>query len=116
MPMDRLLTRMMREYEQCSSVFDLPVSRGFFGSADHDFTVAFHGRPASSPLGPAAGPQSQMAQNIVLAWLGGSRIMELKTVQVLDELKIARPCIDMRNLRLKSSITMPKPFLKTGIC
>lgn len=57
--------------------------------------MSFHGRRASTPLGPAAGPQSQMAQNIVLCWLSGSRVMELKTVQVLDELPIPRPCIDM---------------------
>jgi putative selenate reductase len=39
-----------------------------------------------------------MAQNIVLAWLGGSRLFELKTVQVLDDLDIARPCIDMQTI------------------
>ncbi len=39
-----------------------------------------------------------MAQNIVLAWLGGSRLFELKTVQVLDELDIERPCIDMQTI------------------
>jgi len=37
-------------------------------------------------------------QNIVLSWLGGSRIIELKTVQILDELKIPRPCIDIANV------------------
>ena len=60
--------------------------------------MAFHGGRASSPLGPAAGPHSQLAQNIVLSWLGGSRIIELKTVQILDQLVIPRPCIDMRNV------------------
>ncbi|GIT62831.1 MAG: hypothetical protein Ct9H300mP21_03770 [Pseudomonadota bacterium] len=39
-----------------------------------------------------------MAQNLVLSWLGGSRIMELKTVQILDELEIPRPCIDMQTV------------------
>ena len=39
-----------------------------------------------------------MAQNLVLAWLGGSRILELKTVQVLDDLKIGRPCIDAQTV------------------
>jgi putative selenate reductase len=34
----------------------------------------------------------------VLAWLAGARIIELKTVQVLDELKIPRPCIDATNV------------------
>ena len=31
-------------------------------------------------------------------WLGGARIIELKTVQILDELKIPRPCIDAANV------------------
>ena len=60
--------------------------------------MEFLGRPAATVVGPAAGPHSQMAQNIVLAWLGGSRLMELKTVQILDELEIGRPCIDMETI------------------
>jgi putative selenate reductase len=39
-----------------------------------------------------------MAQNIVLGWLAGARVFELKTVQVLDDLDIARPCIDMQTV------------------
>ena len=39
-----------------------------------------------------------MAQNLVLAWLAGSRILELKTVQQNDRLVIPRPCIDARNV------------------
>ena len=39
-----------------------------------------------------------MAQNIVLSWLGGGRTFELKTIQILDELDIERPCIDMENV------------------
>lgn len=46
-------------------------------------------------IGPAAGPHTQMAQTIVLAWLGGARVFELKTVHALDDLEIARPRIDM---------------------
>ena len=60
--------------------------------------MTFHGSPAANPLGPAAGPQDQMAQNIVLAWLAGSRILELKTVQVNDRLVLPRPCIDATNV------------------
>ena len=60
--------------------------------------MEFHGHRAATPLGPAAGPHGQLAQNIALSWLGGSRIIELKTVQILDELKIPRPCIDAANV------------------
>ncbi|OGS01896.1 MAG: hypothetical protein A2V88_12980 [Elusimicrobia bacterium RBG_16_66_12] len=97
-PFGRLLSRMFREIELKDAVFDLPRRAFFTGDPAKDFSVRFHGRTASSPLGPAAGPHTQLAQNIVLAWLGGARVFELKTVQVLDRLKIPRPCIDMRNV------------------
>ncbi|MEM7166164.1 MAG: 4Fe-4S dicluster domain-containing protein [Planctomycetota bacterium] len=90
-----LARRMFRELEEADSIFDLPRKRFFLGSPEHDYSRTFHGLRAGSPFGPAAGPQSQLAQNIVLSWLGGGRIMELKTVQVMDELEIPRPCIDM---------------------
>ena len=63
-----------------------------------DLSVRFHDRVAGNASGPASGPQSQMAQNLVLSWLAGGRIMELKTVQVNDELKISRPCIEAANV------------------
>lgn len=54
-------------------------------------------QPIATPFGVAAGPHSQMAQNIIAAWLCGTRYIELKTVQTLDELKISKPCIDMQD-------------------
>ena len=50
---------------------------------------------AANPIGPAAGPHTQLAQNIALGWLAGARIFELKTVQINDRLTLSRPCIDM---------------------
>ncbi|MBI4248498.1 MAG: glutamate synthase [Elusimicrobia bacterium] len=97
-PFGKLLKRMFRELELKGSIFDLPLRQCFLGDPAKDFSVKFHGLPASTPYGPAAGPHSQLAQNIVLSWLGGSRIIELKTVQINDELKIPRPCIDMHNV------------------
>jgi putative selenate reductase len=94
-PFDRLVTRMFRELERDRAIFDLEADRFYRGDATRDLSVAFHGHAASTPLGPAAGPHSQLAQNIVLSFLGGARVMELKTVQIQDELKIPRPCIDM---------------------
>jgi putative selenate reductase len=35
-----------------------------------------------------------MAQNIVASWLVGARLIELKTIQTLDELDVNKPCID----------------------
>jgi putative selenate reductase len=97
-PLDLLLTRAFLEYRQEAKIFDLPAAKFFRGVPGLDFSVSFHGRRAGTPIGPAAGPHGQLAQNIALAWLAGSRIIELKTVQILDELKIPRPCIDVANV------------------
>ena len=93
-----LLGRIAHEWETRRRIFDLPIARFFDVSEGPDISIDFLGRRAATPVGPAAGPHSQMAQNIVLAWLGGARLMELKTVQILDELEIGRPCIDMETI------------------
>ena len=97
-PLNILATRLFQELEQKKAAFDLPALRFFTGNARHDLSLAIHGRRAATPFGPAAGPHTQLAQNIVLAWLGGGRFMELKTVQIKDDLVIPRPCIDMQTV------------------
>jgi putative selenate reductase len=97
-PLPLLVRRAFLEYQREGKIFDLPQSKFFRGLAGLDLSVSFHGHRASTPLGPAAGPHGQLAQNIILSWLGGSRIIELKTIQILDELKIPRPCIDAANV------------------
>ncbi|MCA8979056.1 MAG: 4Fe-4S dicluster domain-containing protein [Planctomycetes bacterium] len=98
LPLAALLTRLDRELSERGSIFDLPVAKVFTGREQPDVSVRVNGRRASTSLGPAAGPHTQMAQNIALSWLAGGRILELKTVQVLDELEIPRPCIDMQTI------------------
>ena len=93
-----LLDRIHYEWQSRRRIFDLPIARFFNTSEGPDLSIDFVGRKAATPVGPAAGPHSQMAQNIVLSWLGGGRLMELKTVQIMDELEIGRPCIDMETI------------------
>ena len=50
-----------------------------------------------TPIGVAAGPQTQLAQHIVISWLTGARFIELKTIQTLDEIEVSKPCIDMQD-------------------
>ena len=98
MSLGQLLTRIAHEWETRNKIFDLPTARIWSPDDDVDLGFEFLGRRCASPIGPAAGPHSQLAQNIVLSWLGGSRLFELKTVQILDELEIQRPCIDMQTI------------------
>jgi len=97
-PFADLVQRMRREVETNQAIFDLPVRKWHVPDPELDFSAQHFGRPASTPVGPAAGPHTQLAQNIVLAWLAGSRIIELKTVQVNDRLEIPRPCIHVPNI------------------
>jgi putative selenate reductase len=107
-PLAGLVARAFAELDRNDSIFDLPAHRfsAFLrpmeaGTADDvDMRVAIHGRTVDAPLGPSAGPHTQMAQGIALCWLGGARFMELKTVQRNDTLRIPRPCIDVRGLGL----------------
>jgi putative selenate reductase len=104
-PFVDLIQRMRLEFRNQQTIFDLPARRFYLPAAQAatpasgvDLSVRFHDRVAGNAAGPASGPQTQMAQNLVLSWLAGGRIMELKTVQVNDELKISRPCIDATNV------------------
>lgn len=90
-----LLGRIAREWESRGTIFDLPPGRFFKSPDDCDLSLRVAGRCVATPAGPAAGPHTQLAQNLVLGWLAGARSFELKTVQILDQLEIERPCIDM---------------------
>ncbi len=92
-PFGQLIDRMMEEWRHTRSVFDIPEA-DFYRKSDKEIYEVF-GEKMSVPLGSAAGPHTQIAQNIVASYLTGSRFIELKTVQVLDALEIEKPCIDM---------------------
>ncbi|HET6450710.1 MAG TPA: putative selenate reductase subunit YgfK, partial [Spirochaetia bacterium] len=100
-PFGDLLLRCAAELRAKDSIFD--ISRDHFWRPGAAAGGASTGRAASAPIfsssagnpvGPAAGPHTQLAQNIIAAWLSGGRYFELKTVQKLDSLVIEKPCID----------------------
>jgi putative selenate reductase len=97
-PFSTLLRRIHYEYARSEAIFDLPKRKFYIPSTSVDLSVVSCGNPAANPVGPAAGPHTQLAQNIVLSWLAGARIIELKTVQVNDRLALARPCIDIATI------------------
>ncbi len=100
LPFESLVRRMGDEVKANQALFDLPVRKWYTPNPLYDLSASHFGQKAANPLGPAAGPHTQLAPNIVLSWLGGCRIMELKTVQVNDELTIPRPCIHAPNVGL----------------
>lgn len=94
-----LVTRLHLEPALQGALFELDRKRWYLpADGGPDLSVQFHGVRAGNPLGPAAGPHTQMAQNLLLSYVAGGRILELKTVQVNDRLTIPRPCIDMANI------------------
>ncbi|OHD40553.1 MAG: putative selenate reductase subunit YgfK [Spirochaetes bacterium GWD1_61_31] len=96
LPMADLLRRICGEWAARQSIYDIPAElvRRVLDLEAASTGFAVNGLKVSLPVGPAAGPHSQIAPNLVAAWLAGSRVFELKTVQENDRLEIAKPCID----------------------
>ncbi|WMY76585.1 putative selenate reductase subunit YgfK [Buttiauxella selenatireducens] len=91
-PFSELLQRMFAEYEANRSIFGIPESE--FYPRDPRKQLTIFGETCDTPVGPAAGPHTQLAQNIITSWLTGGSFIELKTVQILDRLELEKPCID----------------------
>jgi len=94
-PFDVLLDRVLAELETTDSIFGIHRSLFYTPKSEISYATEMFGHHLATPIGPGAGPHTQLAQNILSAWLSGGRFIELKTVQIMDELEIPRPCIDM---------------------
>lgn len=90
-PFPELMTSIATEYASFGTIFG---ERDFY-KASQNHTLKFLSEKLEMPFGPAAGPHTQLAQNIVSAYLMGARFFELKTVQKLDgdDLPVSKPCI-----------------------
>ena len=93
--MEQLTDWAFSELEQRASIFGVPRDAVFTPRAEHRFRRSEYGVELETPWGVAAGPHTQMTQNIVTAWLCGARLIELKTIQTLDQLDVNKPCIDI---------------------
>ena len=89
---DKLLKWIMEEYKEHKSIFGIAESNFFINCKEEGYRL--WGEKYETALGPAAGPHTQCAQNIIAAYLTGARFFELKTIQVMDELDIPKPCIE----------------------
>lgn len=91
-PFRELLTRICAEYEEEQSIFGIPESEFYVRNPERQ--ISLFGETCDTAIGPAAGPHTQLAPNIIVAWLTGGSFIELKTVQILDRLELEKPCID----------------------
>jgi putative selenate reductase len=95
--LNQLLQLILNEYVGNNSIFGIPEELFFTPRHGNTFNTELLNQKLHTPIGVAAGPHSQMARNIVGAWLMGARYIELKTVQTLDEIEVPKPCIDMQD-------------------
>ncbi|PIY07135.1 MAG: putative selenate reductase subunit YgfK, partial [Bacteroidetes bacterium CG_4_10_14_3_um_filter_31_20] len=95
--LDRLFQIILKDYNKRKEIFGIPEELFFVPSKNDNFKITRYGNTLETPIGIAAGPHSQMAQNIISAWLCGARYIELKTIQTLDEINVSKPCIDMQD-------------------
>ena len=93
MPFEQLLNWVRTEHDEKGTVFGVHSPY----VADQGKAQTIFGRKLETPIGPAAGPNSQLAQNIAASYYAGSRFFELKTVQIMDGAELAacvnKPCI-----------------------
>ncbi|MBQ1820555.1 MAG: putative selenate reductase subunit YgfK [Clostridia bacterium] len=79
-------------------------------------TLSIFGEKLETPFGPAAGPNTQLSQNIIAAYYAGARFFELKTVQIMDGDELAaciqKPCIvakdECYNCEWSTELTVPE--------
>ena len=81
---EHLCSWVLKEYDETDRIFGIHKDLFFHPGEDDPFTMTRYGQHLETPIGVAAGPHTQMAQNIISAWLCGSRYLELKTVPTLD--------------------------------
>ena len=91
-PYRQLLAWSVGEYEKSGSIFG--VSKILKRNDKH---YPIFDQKIKTVFGPAAGPNTQLAQNLVASYLAGSSWFELKTVQKMDGRELAacvpKPCI-----------------------
>ena len=112
MSFEQLVEWVLQEKKKRGTVFG--QHHAYRADGTHNRTM--FGRTMETPIGPAAGPHTQMTQNIVAAYYAGSRFFELKTVQIMDGEELAacinRPCIkaddEGYNCEWSTELTVPQ--------
>ena len=107
-----LLRWMVEEYQTQKSIFSIPEGKFYYKKDTATFEI--FGEKCETAIGPAAGPHTQQAMNLAVAYVTGGRFFELKTVQILDALEIEKPCIDIPdegyNTEWSTEFSVPQAF------
>ncbi len=111
-PYEQLLAQVCHEYETCGTIFGV----SHIWKPKTKALPIFQNEKLETPFGPAAGPNTQLAQNIIAAYAAGARFFELKTVQIMDGDELAacvnRPCILAKdegyNCEWSTELTVPQ--------
>lgn len=111
-PFPQFINWMLSEYERTNTIFGIPSVKFFYSKSQSPLRI--FSEAIEMPLGPAAGPHTQLAQNIVVSYLTGGRFFELKTVQQLDRLVVDKPCIDAQdegyNIEWSQELTLSQSY------
>ncbi|MEG1993889.1 MAG: putative selenate reductase subunit YgfK, partial [Oscillospiraceae bacterium] len=115
-PFNNLMDWVMDEYKTEKKVFGV-YSDKFYKKQDNKLVNIFKEK-LETVVGPAAGPNTQLSQNIIASYLAGSRFFELKTVQIMDgaELSacVSKPCIladdEGYNCEWSTELYVPEAF------
>lgn len=111
---DHLMDWVLTEHETKGSVFGVRK----MVKAKPDGALPIFDEKIETPFGPAAGPNTQLAQNIIASYVAGSRFFELKTVQIMDGEELSacvnKPCIlatdECYNCEWSTELTVPQAY------
>ncbi len=96
-----LIDDCLQDYYTKGKILEID-KKDFFSEINDNLKMAFNNEYLRYPVGPAAGPHTQLAQNLLAAYISGARFFELKTVQIIDgkemQSMIEKPCIDVKNV------------------
>lgn len=111
---EKMVIWVLRELKEQGTIFGIHKDKFYKNNSGK--VIELFGETLATPIGPAAGPNSQLAQNIIAAYLTGSRFIELKTVQILDgeDLPVSKPCIHSQdecyNVEWSTELRVPEAF------
>ena len=113
-PFSQLMNWIIEEHKTQDAIFGVRK----MVTTNQEGALPIFDERIETPFGPAAGPNTQLAQNIVASYVAGSRFFEFKTVQVMDGEELSKcvnkPCIvaqdECYNCEWSTELEVPQAF------